>query len=74
MVGWLADWLVGWLLCWLVGLCWFVMYLLTRVFYEGVVVKGLLRAVGCRLEKLFQMHVVNQSLSKILHCRIVDKL
>jgi hypothetical protein len=31
-------------------------------------------AVGVRLGNWFGMHLVNQSLSKIMHCRTLDKL
>ena len=40
----------------------------------GVVVGVLWKAVGGRLEKRFPEDVVNQSLSKILHCRMLNKL
>ena len=86
LVGWLVralaalmPWLLLLLLC--TGkfllrlfLCWFVLGWLTRLFYLGVAVRGVVRAVGGRLEKWFQVDVVNQSLSRILHCLSLDKL
>jgi hypothetical protein len=83
-VCWLVGWLVGLmgllLLLWTVKLllslclCWFVLGWLTRLSYVGVAVREVLRAVGGRLEKWFQVDVVNQSLSRILHCLIQHKL
>ena len=72
--------LMPWLLLWTVKLlmrlrlCWFGLGWLERLFYLGVFVRGVLRAVGGGLEKWFQVNVVNQSLSRILPCLILDKL